>query len=149
MIYREHQALLPGSSYLAHRPHPPPLLSASCLSFSICLCVASWSYWWERGGGVGQLLSIQHSLRLQFEIVPPLNFFHSDPSKWQFLNKGKILLGFQNQPAGVAKQWIDNAQTTKITLIRTGQQLVGTNLMGQMVTNPSWTKPVGWGVLRN
>ncbi len=42
----------PSSYYLAPSPLPTHLPSASCLSFSVLLCVASQAFWRERGEGV-------------------------------------------------------------------------------------------------
>ncbi len=52
-LFIEDQAFSPSYD-LAPSPPLPPLPSASCLSFSVFLCVAGRAYWREMGDGVGE-----------------------------------------------------------------------------------------------
>ncbi len=49
--FREDQAFSPSCDLAPPPPHPLTLSAASCLSFSVFMCVACQAFW--RGGGGG------------------------------------------------------------------------------------------------
>jgi hypothetical protein len=91
-VTRGHWMIYRGLGFLAVEgfgsspPPPPSLPSASCISFSVLLCVVSRAYWRERGGGDGggaksyygrkDWSSINHSI---LSGIPPLNPVDSCP----------------------------------------------------------------------
>ncbi len=91
----EGQAFL-RTYYMAQRPPPsPPFPSASCLSFSIFLCIAGPAYWRERGSGWAwsRIILPQESLALYTSFNTLWYDYISSPSLFiRRLRSGRLII---------------------------------------------------------